>query len=375
MKKIMFHLNCLEQGGAERVVSNLANQFASQGYEVIVATQWQGEQEFQLNREVRRIHVGLSAEDECKSRLKKIFLRIKYLRTLLKQEKPDVAIAFAHNAIYRTLFAALNNKIPTVIAVRINPVGNYDGLVDKLLIPFLYRRADGSVFQTAQQRDFFPEFIRRNAAIIINPINSKYTRVQENPISFEQRSKTIVHSSRIVDFKNQLMLVRAFLRVHEKYPDYDLKLYGPDSHDGTWQKLEELIARNRATEYIHLMGPSDSLEKELPKGRIYVLSSDYEGMPNALLEAMALGLPVISTDCPPGAPADLIEDGVNGLLVPVGDEQALANSIITLIEQPELAQRLGEEATKIRERANVEIIYEQWKTYLEQVIAGSGKKK
>lgn len=364
MKKILFHLNCLEQGGAERVVSNLANQFAIEKYEVIVATQWQGEQEFQLEKQVRRIHVGLRPEDENKGRLKKIILRIKYLRQLIDTEQPDIVIVFAHNAIFRTLFAVHKNKIPTVIAVRINPVGNYDGLADKLLIPILFPRADGSVFQTEEQRDFFPSYIRKKATVILNPLNNKYINTPKP----EQKTKTVVHSGRIVDFKNQPMLVRAFLKVHEKHPDYDLKIYGGDSHDGTWEELEQIIAQNNAGEYVKMMGPCDSLEQELPKGVVYAFSSNYEGMPNALLEAMALGMPVVATDCPPGGPRAVITDGENGLLISVGDEQALADGMNQLIENPELANKLGEEASKISERANVQAIYEQWKTYLERVI-------
>ena len=146
MKKIFFHLNCLELGGAERVVSNLANQFSKENYEVIVATEWQGEQEFKLEPAVRRIHVGLRPQDENKNRFKKILLRTRYLRETIETEQPDVVIAFAHNAIYRTLMAVKKNKIPTVIAVRNNPIGNYDKPKDKILIPLLYGRAVGSVF-------------------------------------------------------------------------------------------------------------------------------------------------------------------------------------------------------------------------------------
>ena len=371
MKKILFHLNCLEQGGAERVVSNLANQFAIENYDVIVATQWQGEQEFALEEQVRRIHVGLRPNDEDKNRLTKIFLRIKYLRELIEEEQPDIVIAFAHNAIFRTLLANKRNKIPTVIAVRINPIGNYDGLTDKILIPLLFPRADGSVFQTEEQRDFFPDYIREKATVILNPLNNKYIHAPQA----EVKTKTVVHSGRIVDFKNQPMLVRAFLKVHEKHPDYDLKIYGGDSHDGTWEKLQQIISEHGDGGYVSLMGPSDSLEKELPKGMVCAFSSDYEGMPNALLEAMALGMPVIATDCPPGGPRAVITNEENGLLIPVGDEQALADGINRLIEHPEFANKLGENARKISERANVQTIYEEWKVYLEQVIARVSIKK
>ena len=120
-RKIVFHLNCLEHGGAERVVSNLANRFGQEGYDVIVATEWQGKEEFALNPPVRREVVGLRPGDEKKSRIAKFLLRIKYLRKFLKKEKPDMVIAFMQKANYRALTATLGTNIPVIVCSRNNP--------------------------------------------------------------------------------------------------------------------------------------------------------------------------------------------------------------------------------------------------------------
>ncbi|MBO5621461.1 MAG: glycosyltransferase, partial [Butyrivibrio sp.] len=183
------------------------------------------------------------------------------------------------------------------------------------------------------------------------------------------REKAVMHHARLVDFKNQPMLVRAFLKVHEKHPDYVLKIFGPDSGDGTKEILEKLIRDNSAKSSVLLMGASSDLEKEIPKGEIYAYSSDYEGMPNSLLEAMAMGMPVISTDCPCGGPRAVICDGENGFLIPVGDEVALTDRINRLIEDKELAKRFSENARKIEDVASMEAIYKQWKDYLEEVTS------
>ena len=119
------------------------------------------------------------------------------------------------------------------------------------------------------------------------------------------------------------------------------------------------------------MGPSNDLEKEIPKGEVYAYSSDYEGMPNSLLEAMALGMPVVSTDCPCGGPRAIIEDGVNGFLIPVGDEDALADRICRLIEDKDLARSFGQKAREIEKIASVDAIFEQWKDYLDSICAES----
>lgn len=362
MQKIAFHLNSLQQGGAERVVSNLANRFAKEGYEVVIATEWYGTDEFALDQKVRRVHVGLTKEDENRSRISKMLRRIWYLRRFMKKEKPDVIVAFTRGVLYRALAAGIGTGIPVVISVRTDPVGHYDKKADKLRIPLLFPHAAGCVFQTEGAKAFFAPYLQENSRIILNPLNPKYVGVPEPAV----RTKDVVQSGRLVDFKNQPMLIRAFLKVHEKHPDYTLKIYGPDSKDGTKEILESIIRENHAEDYVKLMGGSNTLEKDLADAALYAFSSDWEGLPNALMEAMALGLPVVSTDCPCGGPKTLIEDGVNGLLVPIMDEKAMTDGILRLIEDRELAERLGREARKISERANEDAVFEQWQTYLQE---------
>lgn len=369
MKKIVFHLNCLERGGAERVVTTLAGQFAAHGYKVYIATEWTGEDEYEIDARVRRVHVGLDARQERHNRIRKFADRIINLRRFLKKVKPDLVIAFARKANYRALSATIGTKIPVLISVRINPIGYYDFLSDKIQIPLLFGRAAGCVFQTPDQRDFFPEYVRKNSRIILNPINDRFIG-NEIPDISQKREKRIVHSGRLVDFKNQCLLIRAFERVHKKHPDYLLEIYGPDSFDGTKQKLEDLIERLGAHEYVRLMGSSSTLETDMLYASAAAFSSDYEGMPNVILEAMALGLPVVSTDCPPGGPRMVITPEENGLLVPVGDERALAAAINRLIEDRDLAERLGANAAQIGKRASSEIIFEEWRSYIDSIAGG-----
>lgn len=368
-KKIVFHLNCLERGGAERVVANLSGQFAAHDYEVYIATEWQGEDEYKTDSRVRRVHVGLDDRQEGHNRIIKFADRVFNLRRFLKKIKPDVVIAFARKANYRALTATIGMKLPVVISVRINPIGYYDFPLDKIQIPLLFRRAAGCVFQTPDQRDFFPKYVRENSRIILNPINDKFIQagLQQKPGEYE---KVVVHSGRLVDFKNQSMLINAFALVHQKHPDYVLKIYGPDSLDGTKQKLEKLIDALDAYGYVQLMGSSSTLEKDMLHAAVAAYSSDYEGMPNVILEAMALGLPVVSTDCPPGGPRMVITSGENGLLVPVGDAPALAAAINRLIEDRDFAQKLGANAAQIGKRASSEIIFEEWRSYIGDMLGG-----
>lgn len=363
MRKIVFHLNCLEQGGAERVVTTLANYFADGCYEVVIATEWTADNEFEIDERIRRVHVGLTEKQERASGGMKFLYRVLNLRSFLKKERPDVVIAFAKKANYRALMATRLTKIPVVVSVRTNPYLHYAEKSDRLLIPLLYPKAAGNVFQTQGAKDFFSRRIQKKSRIILNPVNDKYLGVPKP----EMRRRAVVQSGRLVDFKNQLMLIDAFCRVHQKHPDYVLEIYGGDSHDGTKELLEESIARHEAASYVFLMGASDTLQTQLVDTAVFAFSSDWEGLPNALMEAMALGLPVVATDCPCGGPRTLIRDGENGLLVPIRDAAAMEAGINRLIEDRELAERLGEEARKLGELAGTQAVCRQWQDYIEEI--------
>ncbi len=361
MSKIVFHLNCLEQGGAERVVTNLSAQFAHEGYEVIVATEWEAENEFELDAKVRRIHVGLTESDEKRSRIGRYFARIRNLKEMLLQEKPALLIAFAHKANYRALMATLRVDIPVLISVRTDPVGHYDSLSDKFLIPWLYPKIAGCVFQTEGQRDFFAKNIQEKSRIILNPIHHKY--IGRTPVA--QRSKVIAHVGRLVDFKNQPMLIRAFAKVHQRFPEYTLEIYGGDSFDGTKEILERCIEECHVEDSVTLMGASDDIASAIENAAFFAFTSDWEGLPNALMEAMVLGLPVIATDCPCGGPRTIVRNGENGILIPIKDQIALEEAMCQYIDDPGYAEKQGTEARKLGETANAHAIFQQWKEYIE----------
>lgn len=364
-KKIAFHLNSMEQGGAERVVSTLANKFIEK-YEVIITTMWFSENEYALDKRIRRVHVGLTERQEKRGRLYQILARNINLRKFLKREKPDILISFAKKANYRALFSAIGTRVPVIVSVRANPYGFYDEITDKILIPILYPKASGSVFQTKGAKDFFSPKIQRKSKIILNPISPLYLNTERS----KHVKKEIVHTGRIDKIKNQKMLIDSFYEVHQKHPEYTLKIYGMDSGDGTWEYLEQSIKSYKAEKYIFLMGGCKNLDKVLPEASMFVFTSDDEGLPNSVMEAMAVGLPVISTDCPCGGPATLIQNEENGLLIPVGDVDALTKSMNRLIENPEFAEALGRKAQKIKDIASVDEISRQWEEYICEIWNG-----
>lgn len=178
---------------------------------------------------------------------------------------------------------------------------------------------------------------------------------------------------RVAREKNQAMMIEAFDKVQEIYPDYELKIYGMDIEDGTKPKLEALIQEKELEKKVHFMGASSQLEKEVRDAAMFLLTSDFEGMPNALMEAMAMGLPCIATDCPCGGARALLEEREAGILVPVGDEKRLAEAMLFILENQKEAERMAERAMYIGEAASPENIYCQWKEYLEKISKGTGK--
>lgn len=363
VNKIMFHLNSMGKGGAERVVSLLANEFAGKGYEVIVATEWFSEEEYELKSGVRRIHAGLSEKEEKASRIAKQWFRIKNFRKVLVEEQPDVLISFCVKANYRAMMASTGTDIPVIVSVRNDPKIDYVGTVNRIVNKLFLNRANGCVFQTEEAKEFFDKVLQEKSIIICNPVNEKYLQAKR-----KTPEKKIVCVGRLVAQKNQMLLVNAFEKILEKYPGYHLYLYGDGSDDECKEELLQYVKAGKWKDHIHFMGLSSTLENDMADAAMFVLPSNYEGMPNALMEAMALGLPVISTDCPCGGSRYWIEPGITGQLVPVKDVDSMAEAIEYYIQNPDRAKEMGAKARQRLQEATMDKVFEQWKSYITKTV-------
>lgn len=366
MKKVLFHINSMGKGGAERVMSNLMDMFVEEGIEIVLATEWQAEDEYRINDKVRRIHVGLLSEEENDSRVKKLIIRWKRLRKCIQKERPDIVVAFSKNANYRAVLATLGMPIPVVVSERSNPSFQYKGLIARLKGEIIYRLADGNVFQTEYAKEFFSRGLQKNSTVIMNPLNEKYLYCEQAKV----RSKDIVSVGRLVQSKNQKMMIEAMKKIHTEYPEHVLKIYGSGSEDGVELELRNLIDTYSLQNNVKLMGNSDSLEKDIIDASLFLLTSDYEGMPNSLLEAMAMGIPCIATDCPCGGSRYLIEKNNAGILIPMGQSDILAEKIRYGLEHTDEMQQMGKRARYVKEELHPEKIYKQWLQYLERIIQG-----
>ena len=372
-KSIAFYIGGLCIGGAERVICNLAEYFYSEGYRVTMVTKVRDEKEYDLNPRIRRIIADITPEEETGSRIHNLLARINKLRRIWKEVKPDVIVSFIRKNNLMAIASAVPLGIPVVVSVRSAPERELMGFGFKTISFLLFRMAAGVVLQTREAYDFFPGYIRAKAVVLPNSINPEFLKASEEletqgdgSSTNSARKKKIITVGRIDDNKNQKLLVDAYVRIAMQYPDWSLELVG----DGSGKKsLEEYVLTLPCKDRINFTGAVDDVAKRMSEASIFVLPSKIEGMPNALIEAMVMGMACISTDCPCGGPRDLIAaDESNGVLVPVDNADAMAMALKRLITNDILRESMGDNAKKIINTLHPDAVNKQWKNYIENVV-------
>lgn len=361
--KVIFYINQLGSGGAERAISNTASYFAERGWDTILLTSFRLEHEYSYSSKVRR----MSIEDSqvMQSGFRRNTSRIKRIRQICRNEKADVIISFMGEPNFRALLAACGLKTKNIISVRAAPEIEYRGFVRRLIGKYLLPYADGAVFQTDDAREWFSKRLQKKSVVIYNVVDDHFYHT-------EYRGGTdIVSMGRIDPIKNQALLIRSFKKVHEKFSKVRLCLYGEEEENvGLKELIDELGLQND----VLLKGRRDDVASVLSKARLFVLSSDYEGMPNALMEAMAVGVPSISTDCPCGGPRELFGKELDDMLIPVGNADALADKMIELLSDDRKRKEAGEKMKKRAEDFRADKIGREWIHYVESVCLGNGRK-
>lgn len=357
-KSIVFYIGSLSRGGAERVIVNLAAYFHDCGYRVTIVTKEQDSVEYPVPDGVTRMLADIEGDEISNNRITNLYRRIAKLRKIFKQLEPDYIVSFIKKNNFMAITAAAGLSIPVIVSVRSNPAREYPDKVTRFLANTLFARAAGVVLQTGQAKEFFPEAVQKKAVILPNSLSEQFLQTEFKG----ERRKEIVWVGRMDENKNPGMLLRAFEKVAQKHPDWTLKYVG----DGPLMKeLRNLSQKEDSARQVCFTGRVEDVATEIQSASVFVLTSKQEGMPNALMEAMVSGLAAISTDCPCGGPAELIVDGVNGILIPVDDEQALTEALNKLLVDEEYRNRLGEEAKKLIEKVHPDTVNREWLTYIE----------
>lgn len=357
--KVVFYISSLSRGGAERVVTTLAQKMKKK-YDVIVVTDTISESEYNAT-DYERINMGYNVYPDIIRRAIHKFYYLLKLKKKMRDINPDVVISFSIDSALRMKKALGKTRIKQILAVRSNPSVDYkrDEEIKKIIAQII--DLDGYVFQTNEQRDFFGKEISERSVVILNPIAEEFLH-EFFPL---EKKKEVATFGRFTKSKDHAMLLRAYDLAAERLPDYFFSIYGDGELRAEMERIHKTL-NNR--ERIILQGECSNVRDKMKQISVFVLSSRNEGLPNALMEAMALSLPVISTACPCGGPTTIIQQGENGILVPVGNEEAMAEAIVDLCMNPKKAMVLGKEASKIKQICNSYVIAEQWTRYIEQVI-------
>lgn len=294
------------------------------------------------------------AEDEVgKSYLKKV----KWLREHIKKENPDVVIAFMLEVYCMTLFSMMGIKIPVISSERIDP--NFFGKAKRFLRWLLLRRTTDLVVQTEQIKQFISPKLQRRTTIIPNPVTNEVFHLSPNV----KKDNKIIAVGRLAYQKNYPLLFRAFKNVSDEFPDYQLVIFGEGPQR---EELEQEIDRLGMGERILLPGKTSHIIEELNKSQLFCMSSNYEGMSNAMLEAVCIGLPVVTTDV--SGASDMVIDGKGGFIVEKGNVRQFENAMRVLLEDEHLRKKMG---TYNKERAieyKEDRIVDQWEKLILKVI-------
>ena len=359
-------------GGAERVLTALANGWAEQGRAVSIVTLDGPEAPpfFPVDPRVEVNRLGLTGVSRgVPDAVVNNVRRLAGLRRAIKSTRPDVVISFMDRTNVLTLIATIGTRWPVIVSDRTasDPTSSR---IWRGMRRISYRRAYRIVVQTLGSAQIMPAGLRSHTISIPNPVpaEARSTRppveaaAQRPPMSPD--SALVVAMGRLVPQKGFDVLIRAFASVVRRAPEAHLEIWGGGPEAAA---LQAMVLDHELETHVRLRGETRDPEAAIAGAGVFVLSSRVEGFPNVLIEAMALGRPVIATDCSFG-PAEIVRDGVDGRLVPMDDADALADAIVDLVKAPDVAAELASKAVEVRERFAFDNILSRWSA----VVDGAG---
>lgn len=334
MEKIVFIIPNMTGGGTERVISLLSAEYIKRGFQVAIMQFAGYKHAYELDSRVEDFSISGQSGGNPLIQIR----RIRDMRRYFKKNPNCHIFAFCVNGAVFSAIATLGMRRPFLVAERNSP----ESCKEKRIRNWAYRRADVITFQTADGIGYFPTAIAKKAVIIPNPIDAAIPPRYEG-----KRAKKIVTVGRLHSQKNQALLLEAFSDFRKERTDYTLHIYGEGELE---ERLKTHAQELGLGDSVVWHGFSARVKEEIADSRMFVLSSDFEGISNSMLEALAMGIPTISTDCPIGGARVYMKNNESGLLVPVGDRKALAEAMLRVAGDDELAGRLSVNGAKVRER-------------------------
>lgn len=352
--RLLFVNASLTDGGSERAMALVANQMAVLGHEVTMLLVRDKERTYEISPDVEVIQLTYASTNKLVILAK----RLKAIRDIVNNLRPDCVVSFMWDINVMTLASTLGMDVRKVVSERAFPKSGERSRFGTLLAHLFYHSADAIVFQTSGAMDCFPASLKDKGYVIPNIVHKSAVEHFEGV-----RTKRVVSVGRLASQKNFAMLISAFAQFRQWHPEYVLEIFG----DGSQRvALERLALDLGIADKVHFAGYVPNVAARINDAAIFAMASNYEGISNAMAEAMALGLPTICTDCPVGGAALMIEDGVNGMLVPVGDVEALTVAMSKIADDEFFAKSISDKAKEVVSRFSAEKIGAMW----EEVVRG-----
>ncbi|MCQ2354289.1 MAG: glycosyltransferase [Clostridia bacterium] len=353
-KKIIFVTGAISGGGAEKVITILANGCAELGADVSLAILRERHESYAISDKVKVYRI--------KSGKFKLLSRISNLRRAIKDSVADTVIPFLPLISLYTIIAGIGLRKKYVMSERGDPrisifAKNFSGK-DRVGVLFmrrlqLYRIAEHMVFQTTDARDYYCKSIRKKSVLIPNPLDCGRL-----PERFEgEREKRIIAAGRFSEEKNFPLLLSGFARFRKVFPEYTLTLCG-DGPEG--DNLKKLASDLGIADSVEFPGFCDDIHARMNRAAMYISTSNHEGISNSMLEALGMGVPTIVTDCPVGGSKMFVHTDENGILIPMNDEDSLVEGMTKIASDLGYAEKISKEAVKIRDEISSESICRRW---------------
>lgn len=364
MSNIVFITNSLGFGGAEKMLTFVANSLYSKGHKISIINLNTVPNYVNAHRRAVDEHIVVyELENGTKKNVKE---KLCFTRKAAKKENADIIIGFTEmpNAIARIVAFTLG--IPSIMSERGDPVrtGVGKGSIKNNLVLKLINTSKGGVFQTEGARDFYGRGLRNRGVVIPNPI---FVTGQVPCVDHNKREKSVVSVGRLDNFQKRYdVMLEAFKLFSAKHSEYVLKLYGKGSDE---ELIKSWVEEKGLSDKVKFMGLTTRPMQDICNDGMFLITSDYEGISNSLLEAMAVGLPCVSTDHTPGGARLLITDHENGLLAPVENSEKLASAMCEFAENSELAARCGDNAKDVVNRFAPDKIIDMWESYVLKLIS------
>ncbi len=348
MKKIAFLIPNMGNGGAERVISILSSVLSDDYYVYILMTD-DDLIEYEIDKNVNVQYIPYY---QSKNKFIRNLSHILAVRKQLKKLEIDIVISFLISANFLAILASLFSKRRIIVSERSDPYHNCQSLILSHVRNLLYRFSSAIICQSKAAKTYFPLKVQKKIIIIPNPILSDLP-IKRNDY-FEP---IIITAARLHKDKRIDLLIRAFAKVTNECSDIILKIYGKGPQEN---ELKNLVRQLSLCDRVKFMGNHLRWHQESMNAYAYVTSSSFDGMCNSMIEAMATGIPCISTTSLGSAAAEIITNEENGLLIPANDMDALYKAMIKLIDDPNLRIKLSNEGRKIKELLNKDRICQQW---------------